>query len=71
MQKKNYEIDWEGERVVKRESDWRMRKTKEAIQLRLQGVVTSMNRDQGAFLSGIHDPLFVRSAETPEAQSCE
>ena len=42
--------------IVEHESDWRVRKTKEAIHIRLQGAV--MNRDQGTFLSGIYDPLF-------------
>ena len=32
------EIDWEGARVVEREIDWRMHKSKKAIQIRLQGV---------------------------------
>ena len=43
--------------MIERENDWRMRKTKEAFTIRLQGAV--MNRDQGTFLSGIYDPLFV------------
>ena len=34
-----------------------MRKTKEAIHIRLQGA--AMNRDQGAFISGIYDPLTI------------
>ena len=42
---------------MEREQNWKMRKTKEAIHIRLQGA--PMNRYQGAFLSGIYDPLFV------------
>ncbi|XP_052806817.1 uncharacterized protein LOC128236035 [Mya arenaria] len=52
----NHEIDWEGARVIERESDWRVRKTKEAICIKTEGAV--MNRDEGAFLSGIYNPLF-------------
>ena len=28
----NHEIDWEGAKILERKSDWRMGKTKEAIQ---------------------------------------
>ena len=35
----NHEIDWEGAKIPERESDWRMRKTKEAIQIRTEGAV--------------------------------
>ncbi|XP_052809154.1 uncharacterized protein LOC128237605 [Mya arenaria] len=52
----NHEIDWEGARVIERESYWRVRKTKEAICIKTEGAV--MNRDEGAFLSGIYNPLF-------------
>ncbi|WAR09730.1 hypothetical protein MAR_034806 [Mya arenaria] len=52
----NHEIDWEGARVIERESDWRVRKTKEALCIKTEGAV--MNRDEGAFLSGIYNPLF-------------
>ncbi|WAQ94715.1 hypothetical protein MAR_007186 [Mya arenaria] len=51
-----YFRDWEGARVIERESDWRVRKTKEAICIKTEGAV--MNRDEGAFLSGIYNPLF-------------
>ena len=30
----NHEIDWEGAKILERESDWRMRKRKEAIRIR-------------------------------------
>ena len=43
---------------LEREQDWKMRKTKEAIHIRLQGA--AMNRDQGTFLSGVNDPLFAK-----------
>ena len=59
---KNHEIDWEGAKILERESDWRMRKTKEAIRIRTEGAV--MNRDQGTFLSGIYDPLFASLRKT-------
>ncbi|WAR09544.1 hypothetical protein MAR_034620 [Mya arenaria] len=52
----NHEIDWEGARVIERESDWGVRKTKEAICIKTE--VAVMNRDEGAFLSGIYNPLF-------------
>ena len=42
--------------MVEREQDWKMRKTKETIHIRLQGA--AMNRDQGIFLSWIYDPIF-------------
>ena len=58
----NHEIDWEGAKILERESDWRMRKTKEAIRIRTEGAV--MNRDQGTFLSGIYDPLFASLRKT-------
>ena len=58
----NHEIDWEGAKIFERESDWRMRKTKEAIRIRTEGAV--MNRDQGTFLSGIYDPLFASLRKT-------
>ena len=60
----NHEIDWEGAKILERESDWRMRKTKEAIRIRTEGAV--MNRDQGTFLSGIYDPLFASLRKTGE-----
>ena len=51
------EIDWEGARVVEREIDWRMHKSKKAIQIRLQGVDYEPGPG-GGVLSGIYDPLF-------------
>ena len=56
----NHEIDWEGAKILERESDWRMRKTKVAI--RTEGAV--MNRDHGTFLSGIYNPLFASLRKT-------
>ena len=58
----NHEIDWERAKILERESDWRMRKTKEAIRIRTEGAV--MNRDQGTFLYGIYDPLFASLRKT-------
>ena len=58
----NHEIDLERAKILERESDWRMRKTKEAIRIRTEGAV--MNRDQGTFLSGIYDPLFASLRKT-------
>ena len=68
----SHEIDSEGAKILERESDWRMRKTKEAIRIRTEGVV--MNRDQGTFLSGIYDsfsPVYGKLAENPEVLSRE
>ena len=58
----NHEIDWEGGKILQRESDWKMRKTKEAIRIRTEGAV--MNQDQRTFLSGIYDPIFASLRKT-------
>ena len=58
----NHEIDWEGAKILERENNWRMRKTKEAIRIRTEWAV--MNRDQGTFLSGIYDPFFASLRKT-------
>ena len=54
----NHLIDWEGTKIVDRESDLRARQMKEAIQIRRQR--STMNRDEGAYRrSHIWDPVFV------------
>ena len=58
----NHEIDWEGAKILERESDWRMGKTKEAIRIRTEGAV--MKWDQGTFLSRIYNPLFASLRKT-------
>ena len=52
----NHVIDWEGTRVVDRESHAMSRRVKEAIWIRREG--DTMNRDEGAYqLSGIYNGL--------------
>ena len=53
----NHEIDWEEAKIIEREGEWRTRKIKEAIQIRTQPAI--MDRNPGAFLSRIYDPIFV------------
>ena len=63
-----HEIDWEGAKILERESDWRIRKTNEAI--RIEGVV--MNRDQGLSFPEYtthFSPVYGKLAENPEVLS--
>ena len=53
----NHDIDWEGAKIIDVEGDWRTQKIKEAIHIRTQPAI--MNRNTGAYLSKIYDPIFV------------
>ena len=63
-----HKIDWEGARVVERESYWRMCKTKEAIQIRLQGRA-AMNRDQGYLFPGSSTRFFAEFWKHPRLKA--
>ena len=59
----NHEIDWEGARVIDRESDYKTRTIKEAMHIRVNGQV--MNRDEGGYqLSRVYDQVFATTTES-------
>ena len=52
----NHLIDWNNSKVLERENNWKVRKIKESIWVRKEGV--SMNRDEGGHqLSHLYDPI--------------
>ena len=65
VNKENHVIDWDGAKIVGRESDRTARWIREAIKIRKESDV--MNRDEGAYhLSHCYDSLL--SAATPSGE---
>ena len=63
VNKHNHEIDWEGARVIDRESEYKTRVIKEAIHIRMSKEV--MHRDEGAHqLSRVYDQVFATVTES-------
>ena len=57
--RQNHVIDWEGAKIVDRESDWKTRGIKEAIWIRKTS--NTMNRDEGRYkLPHVYDDILRR-----------
>ena len=55
----NHQIDWEGARIIDRESEWKTRTIKESVHIRTCKQV--MNRDEGGHqLSRVYDSILVQ-----------
>ena len=67
VSQENHIIDWEGVKVMDRESQRSVRRVKEAIQIRRH--TNNMNRDEGAYqLSHTYDCLVARSCDQQSQQ---